>query len=96
MSDMIESCHYLTPSWRLQVHSLLLQSLSLGWTLAVCLIGPPIAVKHLKALMKAWVVMSSNCSMCNAQELMQVNITVYLFSSFLLSLTVNGPKQHSM
>ena len=24
---------------------------------------------------------------------MQVNITAYLFSSFLLSLTVNGPKQ---
>ena len=66
------------------------------WLDLSCFIGPPIAVKHLKALMKAWVVMSSNCSMCTAQELMQVNITVYLFSSFLLSLTMNGPKQHSM
>ena len=66
------------------------------WLDLSCFIGPPIAVKHLKALMKAWVVMSSNYSMCTAQELMQVNITVYLFSSFLLSSTVNGPKQHSM
>ena len=53
--------------------------------------GPRIAVKHLKALMKASVVMS-NCSMCTARELMQVNITAYLFNS-LPSLIVNGPKQ---
>ena len=50
-------------------------------------------MKHLKALMKALVVMSSNCSMCIARELMQVNITAYLFSSFLLSLMVKGSGQ---
>ena len=63
------------------------------WSDLICWMGPRIAVKHLNALMKASVVMSSNCFMCTAREFMQVNITAYLFSSFLLSLTVNGPKQ---
>ena len=42
--------------------------------------------------MKASVDASSNCSMCTARELMQVNITAYLFSSFLLFLNCERPK----
>ena len=63
------------------------------WSDLSCWTGPRIAVKHLKALMKASVVMSSRCSMCTARELMQVNITAYFFNSLLPSLMVNGPKQ---
>ena len=37
--------------------------------------------------------MSSNSSMCTTRELMQVNITPYLFKSLRPSLAINGPKQ---
>ena len=63
------------------------------WSDRSCWMGPLIAVKHLKAVMKALVVMSSNCSICSARELVQVTISASLFSSFPLSLAVNGPKQ---